>query len=155
VAERTEQVRAAVGAARRVVVKIGSSSLTSGSGGGLDPARLDRLVDALAGLRGREVVLVSSGAIAAGLAPLGLVVDWLTQDSAHRVPMAAYRPGNLAVAPAFLFQVVDRGTFHESQHPLQYPFVTESLSLPPDKLWKSSRSLLALAADFYTGTLLI
>jgi glutamate 5-kinase len=60
-------------AARRVVVKVGSSSLTSAEGG-IDDARVTALVEALAGTRsgGREVVLVSSGAIAAGLAPLGL-----------------------------------------------------------------------------------
>ncbi len=59
--------------ARRVVVKVGSSSLTTAAGG-IDPERVRRLVDALAAtrLRGTEVVLVSSGAIAAGLAPLGL-----------------------------------------------------------------------------------
>lgn len=59
--------------AKRVVVKVGSSSLTTAAGG-LDPDRLSALVDALAALRARgtEVVLVSSGAIAAGLAPLGL-----------------------------------------------------------------------------------
>ena len=39
--------RAQLGAARRVVVKVGSSSLTTLTGG-LDPARLDALVDALA-----------------------------------------------------------------------------------------------------------
>jgi glutamate 5-kinase len=56
-----------------VVVKVGSSSLTSASVG-LDPDRVDALVDALEGerARGGDVVLVSSGAIAAGLAPLGL-----------------------------------------------------------------------------------
>ncbi|MGI8701073.1 MAG: glutamate 5-kinase [Nocardioidaceae bacterium] len=66
--------RAEVTAARRVVVKVGSSSLTTAAGG-LDPARVRRLVGSLAGARSRgvEVVLVSSGAIAAGLAPLGLV----------------------------------------------------------------------------------
>jgi len=65
--------RAAVVAARRVVVKVGSSSLTT-AGGGLDHDRLRRLVDVLVAARerGTEVVLVSSGAIAAGLAPLGL-----------------------------------------------------------------------------------
>lgn len=65
--------RELIAAARTVVVKVGSSSLTT-SAGGLDPARLDQLVDALAGrvAAGRQVVLVSSGAIAAGLAPLGL-----------------------------------------------------------------------------------
>ncbi|WP_432494380.1 glutamate 5-kinase [Kineococcus auxinigenes] len=59
--------------ARRVVVKVGSSSLTTAAGG-LDAARLDALVDVLAQRRvaGGDVVLVSSGAIAAGLAPLGL-----------------------------------------------------------------------------------
>jgi glutamate 5-kinase len=65
--------RAHVTAARRVVVKVGSSSLTTAAGG-IDPVRVRALVDELAALRGRgtEVVLVSSGAIAAGLAPLGL-----------------------------------------------------------------------------------
>ncbi|RBI96261.1 glutamate 5-kinase, partial [Micromonospora provocatoris] len=66
------RVREAVTSARRIVVKIGSSSLTTASGG-LDDARVDALVDALGGLAasGREVVLVSSGAIAAGLARCG------------------------------------------------------------------------------------
>ncbi|GGW28800.1 glutamate 5-kinase [Streptomyces caelestis] len=67
-------VRQAVGEARRIVVKVGSSSLTTASGG-LDADRVDALVDVLAKVRSggeREIVLVSSGAIAAGLAPLGL-----------------------------------------------------------------------------------
>ncbi|MGL5811219.1 MAG: glutamate 5-kinase [Nocardioides sp.] len=68
-----EVVRASVLAARRVVVKVGSSSLTTAAGG-LDEARVRALVGVLAGARrgGVEVVLVSSGAIAAGLAPLGM-----------------------------------------------------------------------------------
>ena len=59
--------------ARRIVVKVGSSSLTTAAGG-LDPERVSALVDVLVGVRARgaEVVLVSSGAIAAGLSPLGL-----------------------------------------------------------------------------------
>lgn len=56
---------------RRVVVKVGSSSLTTAAGG-LDADRVDALVDVLAAHREKEIVLVSSGAIAAGLAPLGL-----------------------------------------------------------------------------------
>ena len=65
--------RVVVTAARRVVVKVGSSSLTTAEGG-IDPQRVSALVDVLASKRaaGSEVVLVSSGAIAAGLAPLGL-----------------------------------------------------------------------------------
>ncbi|MGY1782650.1 glutamate 5-kinase [Geodermatophilus sp. SYSU D01036] len=65
--------RPQVAGASRVVVKVGSSSLTT-LPGGLDADRLAALVDVLAAVRaqGREVVLVSSGAIAAGLAPLGV-----------------------------------------------------------------------------------
>jgi len=137
-------VRDRVAAARRVVVKIGSSSLTSAAGG-LDPSRVDALVEAVAPRRadavtqrgadvaaprgvdpvaprgadlvaprgvdlvaprgvdlvtprgveavpmpggGREVVLVSSGAISAGLAPLGLSRrprDLATQQAAASV----------------------------------------------------------------------
>ncbi|QCW50002.1 glutamate 5-kinase [Nocardioides dongxiaopingii] len=67
------ETRPEVAAARRVVVKVGSSSLTTAHGG-IDPERLRALVDVLAAARARgvEVVLVSSGAIAAGLAPLGM-----------------------------------------------------------------------------------
>ncbi|WP_030270536.1 glutamate 5-kinase [Streptomyces sp. NRRL B-24484] len=70
-----QTLRQDVLAARRIVVKVGSSSLTTAAGG-LDADRVDALVDALAKVRSRpdapDVVLVSSGAIAAGLAPLGL-----------------------------------------------------------------------------------
>lgn len=80
--------RIEVTGARRVVVKVGSSSLTTAAGG-IDPDRLDRLVDALAALHGTtETVLVSSGAIAAGLAPLGLrgrPGDLATQQAAASV----------------------------------------------------------------------
>jgi glutamate 5-kinase len=73
----------------RVVVKVGSSSLTRAEGG-LAPAQIDLLVDALAAAHaaGREVVLVSSGAIASGLGPLGLAKrprDLATQQAAASV----------------------------------------------------------------------
>ncbi len=59
--------------AGRIVVKVGSSSLTSVSGG-ISTEALIGLADVLAERRlaGTEIILVSSGAIAAGLAPLGL-----------------------------------------------------------------------------------
>lgn len=71
---QTDVARQYVTEARRIVVKVGSSSLTTASGG-LDADRVDALVDVLAKVRSggeKEIVLVSSGAIAAGLAPLGL-----------------------------------------------------------------------------------
>lgn len=66
-------MRQALRRAERIVVKVGSSSLTTAEGG-IDPQRVQRLVDAIADVRahGTQVVLISSGAIAAGLAPLGM-----------------------------------------------------------------------------------
>ncbi|SHG47554.1 glutamate 5-kinase [Jatrophihabitans endophyticus] len=80
--------RAAVAAAARTVVKVGSSSLTEH--GRLDPPRLAAIVDAIARRvgAGQQVVLVSSGAIAAGIAPLGLASrprDLATQQAAASV----------------------------------------------------------------------
>jgi glutamate 5-kinase len=81
-----EGVREQVTGARRIVVKVGSSSLTTAAGG-LDEGRVDALVEALAATPA-EVVVVSSGAIAAGLAPLGLPRrprDLATQQAAASV----------------------------------------------------------------------
>ncbi len=57
---------------RRIVIKIGSSLLSGGSG--IDQGRMRRLVDEICRLCARhyEVVVVSSGAVAAGLDRLGL-----------------------------------------------------------------------------------
>ncbi|MEO7746684.1 MAG: glutamate 5-kinase [Actinomycetota bacterium] len=81
--------RADLTTAARLVVKVGSSSLTSADGG-LDHARVTALVEVLAAHRatGVDVVLVSSGAIAAGLGPLGLTRrprDLATQQAAASV----------------------------------------------------------------------
>ena len=58
---------------RRIVVKIGSSSLTHAGTGDINLDKLERLVRVLTDLsnQGREVILVSSGAIAAGRRALG------------------------------------------------------------------------------------
>ena len=81
--------RTALSGARRIVVKVGSSSLTSIKGG-ISEEALTGLADALAHKRnaGAEIILVSSGAIAAGLAPLGLEKrprDLATQQAAASV----------------------------------------------------------------------
>ena len=67
--ERPERLPAGA----RVVVKVGSSSLTRADGG-LDLNRIDILAGLIAGMRsrGHDVVLVSSGAVASGMVPLGL-----------------------------------------------------------------------------------
>ena len=81
--------RQALATAKRIVVKVGSSSLTSIKGG-ISEKSLTGLVNALAEKRnaGTEIILVSSGAIAAGLAPLGLAKrpkDLATQQAAASV----------------------------------------------------------------------
>jgi glutamate 5-kinase len=57
----------------RVVAKIGTASITD-AGGAIDAVALAKLADEVAGLRrnGHEVIVVSSGAVAAGVAALGM-----------------------------------------------------------------------------------
>lgn len=59
---------------KRIVIKIGSSSLTHKETGRLDLRKMEILARELADLRnqGKDVVLVSSGAIAVGTAALGM-----------------------------------------------------------------------------------
>ena len=59
---------------KRIVIKIGSSSLTHKETGRLDLIKLEILVRELADLhnQGKEVIVVSSGAIAVGRAAMGL-----------------------------------------------------------------------------------
>ncbi len=85
----TSDVRAEIAGAHRIVVKVGSSSLTR-PGGGLDVERIQELVTQIAARRtaGHQVVLVSSGAIAAGFPRLGLKRrprDLATQQAAASV----------------------------------------------------------------------
>ncbi|MQY26514.1 Glutamate 5-kinase [Nocardia sp. RB56] len=97
-ADGPSSARRAIATARSIVVKIGSSALTSLEGG-LDTDRLDRLADAVeARMRaGSDVVVVSSGAIAAGVAPLGL--SSRPKDLATK--QAAASVGQLALAHAW------------------------------------------------------
>lgn len=71
--KRALKSRSGLATASRIVVKVGSSSLTSVAGG-IDEEALIGLSNVLAERhkQGTEIILVSSGAIAAGIAPLGL-----------------------------------------------------------------------------------
>ncbi len=72
-AEHATRTRASITSLKRVVIKIGSRSLIN-EDHSLDEAQLAGLVEQMAELRaaGREVICVSSGAVAAGLRDLGL-----------------------------------------------------------------------------------
>jgi glutamate 5-kinase len=85
--------REAVRTARSVVVKIGTTALTTPNGM-FDASRLQQLADAIEARMkaGSDVVIVSSGAIAAGLEPLGLVrrpTDLATKQAAASVGQVA------------------------------------------------------------------
>ena len=84
--ERRRDRRSIVASARRLVVKVGSSLVTN-DGRGLDHAAVARWADEIAALKrdGREVVLVSSGAIAEGMQAARL------DGAAHGDPRAAGR----------------------------------------------------------------
>jgi glutamate 5-kinase len=71
--KKLHSTRTLITKARRPVIKIGSAVLT-GTGGGLDHKRIEHLAGEIASIleEDRKVIIVSSGAIAAGLAKLGL-----------------------------------------------------------------------------------
>src|SRR5258705_11031098 len=84
--------------AKRIVVKVGSSLVTN-RGQGLDHSGLGRWVSQIAELRrlGREVVIVSSGAIAEGMQRLG----WKKRPSALHELQAAAAVGQMGVIEAY------------------------------------------------------
>ena len=95
--------------AKRWVIKIGSALLTN-NGAGLDRNAIDGWVDQIADLllQGKEVVLVSSGAIAEGMVRLG----WQQRpDSIHELQAAA-AVGQMGLIQAYesSFQRFDRLT---------------------------------------------
>ncbi len=90
--------RVEIAAARRWVVKVGSALLTD-DGRGLDTAVIDAIVDQLGDLReqGMEVVLVSSGAVAAGVARLG----WRSRPAALHDLQAAAAVGQSGLVQSY------------------------------------------------------
>ncbi|MFB6078026.1 MAG: glutamate 5-kinase [Halarchaeum sp.] len=79
-----ERARRRAADAERVVVKAGTNSLTDEESN-LDDEKLDKLVDDIATLRerGADVLLVSSGAVGAGLGMMGLDEDRETVEESQ------------------------------------------------------------------------
>ncbi|MEZ5487903.1 MAG: glutamate 5-kinase [Steroidobacteraceae bacterium] len=88
-----------LGSARRVVVKVGSALLVDVATGRLNRSWLETLVDDIVRLRraGREVLLVSSGAIALGRRHLGLPKGPLRLEESQ----AAAAVGQIRLAHAY------------------------------------------------------
>ena len=95
-ADRIE--RAKFAAAQRWVIKVGSSLLTD-DGQGLDGELIRKLAAQMADLRqtGREIVLVSSGAVAAGMARLG----WSARPAALHELQAAAAVGQMGLVQSY------------------------------------------------------
>lgn len=88
----------AVASARRLVVKVGSSLVTD-EGRGLDHAAIARWAGQIAALRagGKQVILVSSGAIAEGMLRLG----WTRRPSAVHKLQAAAAVGQMGLVQCY------------------------------------------------------
>jgi glutamate 5-kinase len=89
---------ALVAQARKLVIKVGSSLVTAG-GRGIDHAAVARWAEEIAALRGagKEVVLVSSGAIAEGMKRLG----WRERPAAMHELQAAAAVGQMGLVQAY------------------------------------------------------
>jgi glutamate 5-kinase len=87
-----------VASAKRIVVKVGSSLVTD-EGRGLDHAAVARWAGEIAALKrtGREIVLVSSGAIAEGVKRLG----WRARPSTMHELQAAAAVGQMGLVQAY------------------------------------------------------
>ena len=79
----TSELRAFIKDKKRIVIKIGSSSLQHKETGDLDYTKIEVLVRELCNLRnqGKDVILVTSGAIAVGKKAIGL--SKLEQEEGH------------------------------------------------------------------------
>jgi glutamate 5-kinase len=89
---------ATVARAKRLVIKVGSSLVTA-DGRGIDHAAVGRWAEQIAALRagGKEIVLVSSGAIAEGMQRLG----WLKRPAAIHALQAAAAVGQMGLVQAY------------------------------------------------------
>ncbi|WNK20589.1 glutamate 5-kinase [Halomonas piscis] len=126
-----EPGREALSRGHRVVVKIGSSLLTN-DGRGLDEAAIGGWVDQIATLhrRGVEVVLVSSGAVAAGMLRLG----WQARPNEVHELQAAAAVGQNGLTQSY------------EQHFARHDILTAQILLTHDDLSNRKRYLNALSA---------
>ena len=102
----TEARSAVLKSARRIVVKVGSSLVTN-EGKGIDAEAVGNWCRQLAALsrQGREVVMVSSGAIAEGMKRLG----WKTRPTELHELQAAAAVGQMGLAQMYETQLSQHG----------------------------------------------
>jgi glutamate 5-kinase len=161
----------------RTVVKIGSSSLTT-KAGAIDDARIAALTEAIADRAngGHQVLLVSSGAIATGLSPLGLSKrprDLATQQAAASVGQGlliaryteAFKAHGLGVGQVLLTadDLMRRGRYRNAQRTLDrllelgfVPIINENDTVATDEIrFGDNDRLAALVAHVSRASALI
>lgn len=109
--------------AKRVVIKVGTSTLTYESGH-LNIRRVEKLVKVISDLKnqGREIVLVSSGAIGVGMGKLGL---------SERPATVPEKQALAAIGQVELIQYYDR-LFDEYNHTVAQVLVTKNVVDSPE-----------------------
>ena len=122
-------------AARRIVVKVGTSTLTYPSGG-MNLHRIEHLVRALIdeANQGKEILLVSSGAIAAGVNALGL------KERPASVPA---RQALAAIGQGALLHIYEK-FFHEYGRTMAQVLLTKENAARHHQYMNSRNALLAL-----------
>ncbi|MBQ7515103.1 MAG: glutamate 5-kinase, partial [Schwartzia sp.] len=129
--------RARLKEAHRIVVKVGTSTITY-PGGKMNLGRMEKLVRELADLRnqGREIILVSSGAIATGVNHLGLT------EKPKGVPE---RQALAAVGQGVLMHIYET-LFSEYGQTVGQVLLTKENSVRHNQYTNSRNALLALLA---------
>jgi glutamate 5-kinase len=174
---RDNAARPGIAGSPRTVVKIGSSSLTTKTGA-IDDARIAALTGAIAARAkgGHQVLLVSSGAIATGMAPLGLKKrpkDLATQQAAASVGQGlliaryteAFKAHGLGVGQVLLTadDLMRRGHYRNAQRTLDrllelgvVPVINENDTVATDEIrFGDNDRLAALVAHVSRASALI
>ena len=174
---RANAARPDIAGSPRTVVKIGSSSLTT-KAGAIDDARIAALTGAIAARAndGHQVLLVSSGAIATGMAPLGLKKrpkDLATQQAAASVGQGlliaryteAFSAHGLGVGQVLLTadDLMRRGHYRNAQRTLDrllelgvVPIINENDTVATDEIrFGDNDRLAALVAHVSRASALI
>jgi len=121
--------------AKRIVVKVGTSTLTHPSGG-MNLRRIEHLVRELIdeANQGKEILLVSSGAIAAGMNALGM------RERPAAVPA---RQALAAIGQGYLLPIYEK-LFHEYGRTMAQVLLTKENAARHHQYINSRRALLAL-----------
>ena len=174
---RDNAARPDIAGSPRTVVKIGSSSLTT-KAGAIDDARIAALTGAVAARAndGHQVLLVSSGAIATGMAPLRLKKrpkDLATQQAAASVGQGlliaryteAFKAHGLGVGQVLLTadDLMRRGHYRNAQRTLDrllelgvVPIINENDTVATDEIrFGDNDRLAALVAHVSRASALI